>query len=368
MKFKLLPILLCIAFLTGCWDQKIYERVGFFLNIGIESGTHNEYLITYTLPVIGGTHEHQVEIISVESSMFRFSREKSSLQSAQRLEGGKMQQVLFSEDIAKKGIHNLLEIFHRNPANPLLAYVVVVEGSPKELLNKAAKFEDKPWLAFYITRLLDGAERESYIPETRVYNYDIAFFAHGLDPIAPMIKLGPEAVEVTGTALFHGDRMVGKLDVVDTSILLAMMGRLKSSEYHYAVKHSKPVQTDPTTGFNMILRSRKRRLKMDIVNDLPALSLDLELMGSLDEYQWDNVDRQEKQKMLEDLISQDIQKRCVNILEYLKSISADPIGLGNMIRAQHNGYWKENDWLEVYPRMDISVKVSVTMVEFGDVR
>ena len=47
----------------------------------------------------------------------------------------------------------------------------------------------------------------------------------------PMIKLEPEQVRVIGAALFHKDKMAGKITTRETSILLALMGKMKTTQY-----------------------------------------------------------------------------------------------------------------------------------------
>ena len=143
---KIIGILLSVmisTILSGCWDQRIYEEIGFILQLGVESSEDSGHmLVTYTAPIIDVKGEEMVEILPTKAGILRQGRENVRRISPRNLEAGKVQQVLFSEEIARKGIHNTFEVLQRDPSNPALAWVVVVEGSPSELIEKASKFEE----------------------------------------------------------------------------------------------------------------------------------------------------------------------------------------------------------------------------------
>ena len=126
-----------------------------------------------------------------------------------RVEGGKVQQILFAKEIAGQGIKSCWS-FQRILISPL-AQVVIVDGSPKELLEKARTFASKARTVFYINRLLAKNVNYLHVPETSIYDFSIYSLAPGLDPITPLLKLEPDGIRVLGSALFSAGRMVGQL-------------------------------------------------------------------------------------------------------------------------------------------------------------
>ncbi|MDP4147443.1 MAG: Ger(x)C family spore germination protein, partial [Bacillota bacterium] len=106
--------LVFIFFLTGCWDQRIYERTGFIIELGIETGRDKKLLVTYSVPVIGLGKSNLVELDDEETNLLREGREEARKVSPKLLEGGKIQQILVSNELAAKGIHNVMEIFTRD--------------------------------------------------------------------------------------------------------------------------------------------------------------------------------------------------------------------------------------------------------------
>lgn len=372
MKPGNLLLILIIAsslILSGCWDQSIYEQIGFILEVGIEkSENEDEYLVTYTSPVFGTTEENMVEAISTTSGILRGARENARKMSSRPLEGGKIQQIVFSEELARKGIHNILEVFERDPTNPALAWVVVSESSPRELFEKALKFKDKPRVAIYINQLLEGEEKSSYIPNTKVYDFDINYFIPGLDPITPIIKLTPNDIQIVGTALFHDDRMVGKIDTQSTALLLAIKGMMKSTEYISLVPKNIKEINSPKNHMAVIIKTAKRKISVRIDKGKPVVDITLDFKTNIDEYEWDDVANEVEIKQLEEYLAQNIEAQCMELLQYTQEVGSDPIGIGDMVRAWHNKYWESVDWREVYGDIAFNVKARVKIQQYGTIK
>src|SRR4051812_22752348 len=116
----LLLILITPFYLTGCWDQKIYERMGFIQNIGFELSKDNKLLISSTLPVVDPDAKEKLEIISSTETLVRGFRESSRKISPKITEGGKLRHFCVSDSLSEQGIEGLLEVFERDPTNPII--------------------------------------------------------------------------------------------------------------------------------------------------------------------------------------------------------------------------------------------------------
>lgn len=355
--------------LSGCWDQKIYEQIGFILEVGIEeSEKEDEYLVTFTSPVFGTVEKEKVEVITTTSGILRGARENARKMSARQLEGGKVQQIVFSEGVAKKGIHNTLEILERDPTNPVLAWVVVSEDSPREIFEKGLEFKDKPRIAIYINQLLDGGAKSSYIPKTKIYDFDINYYIPGLDPITPIIKLAPDDIQIVGTALFDDDRMVGKIDTQSTVLLLAIKGMMRSTEYITLVPENIEEVDSKKNHIAIIIKDAKRKISVSIENNKPVVDITLDFKTNIDEYEWDNVANESEIKMLEGYLSQAIETQCMELLQYTQEVGSDPIGIGDIVRARHNKYWDSVNWREAYEDITFNVEAKVKIQQYGIIR
>lgn len=362
-------IIICISLLfTGCWDQRIYERIGFIMQVGIETSKTKRLLISYTSPVADPRKQEQSELLSSDVGSVREFRENAKKVSAKLLMGGKIQQVVISDNLAQKGVLNLLDIFVRDPANPPMAYVVISETSPKELLDYAQKLGDKPLPAFYINQLIENNFDSGLCPNTTVFDFIRDVLALGIDPITPLIKIEDEmgkGIRIDGSALFSNDKMVGKVNPKQTSMLLAMMGQLKQTEYTFA--SIGPPKNDSTgkNSASVRLFKPKRKIEVKVVNDIPTVKISLAFKGDFDEYEWDHIDKKEIQKKYEDIFAKELKYECERLLKYTKDVGSDPLGIGNMIRAKHYSFWKEHKWEDTYKGVVFDLNVTVDIGRYG---
>jgi Ger(x)C family germination protein len=367
LKFLAL-VISCSLILTGCWDQKVFEQVGFILSFGIEESKDDKIIITSAYPVIGGVEPGKVDVISTKTTIVRGGRTNLRLAAPKLIEGGKVQQILLSDSIAKKGIHDLMEVFQRDATVPAICYVVIVEGSPEELLKKATEFKTKPRVSFYIFQLLDNNEKLSNIPNTKIFDFDINFYAPGLDPIVPTIKLGNDVIIVTGCALFSDDKMTGQLGVFETNMLLGMMKQLKFTDFIIGEPEFSD-KTDEKIGVAITLFDNKREINIDFSEEgTPIVEIDVKYTCNMDEYKWDKTMDPKVQKDMEQKISKHLTAMSNNVVKKLQEANCDPIGIGDMIRAKYSEYWKSIDWKEMYKKADISVKVHAEIKNVGIIK
>ncbi len=364
----LVLIMVCSLLLTGCWDQKIFEEVGFTLSLGIESSDSGKLLITTAYPVIEGKEKDSVDIITTECDLVRESRSNSRLAAPKFIEGGKIQQILISDDLAKKGIHELLEVFQRDATTPAIAFVTIVEGSPNELLQKASDFKTKPRVSTYLYQLLENNVNLSNIPNTKVFDFDINYFALGMDPIVPLIGLGSTAIHVSGCALFDKDKMTGKLNIAQTSLLLGMMNLLKSTDFLFD-NDGFEAKTTVKQGLAVSLFKGKRKIKIDFdENGNPEVQIDVKYKCNLDEFEWDKTMEKSIQEGLEKKMGESLVQQSNEVIKKLQAANCDPIGIGDMIRAKYYDYFKSIDWKEVYPDINISVNASIDIENVGVIK
>ena len=144
---------MAVVSVSGCWDQKLVKQTGFALQSGIELSPEQKLLLTSSIPAIGAKEKDQDEIVSGEGHLLREAINQQKTTSAKVIRFGKVQQLLFSKDLAALGIQAIMEILERD-RNPPISHVVIVDGSPKELLEKAETFTTKPRSSLYMNQLL----------------------------------------------------------------------------------------------------------------------------------------------------------------------------------------------------------------------
>ena len=361
-------ILTCSLMLGGCWDQRVFEQVGFILSFGIEQTEDKDLLITSAYPIIGGEEKGTVDVISTKTSIVRGGRNNLRMTTSKLLEGGKIQQVLISDSLAKNGIHDLLELFQRDATLPAIAFVVIVEGSPGDLLKKATEFKTKQRVSFYIYQLLENNVNLSNIPNTKIFDFDINFFAPGLDPIVPMIKIDKELIKITGSALFSGDKMTGTLENEETTLLLGMMDQLKYTDFIFTNPEFADKDGDKS-GVAVSILKANRKISIDFDEEgKPIVEINLKYRCNIDEFEWDDTMEPKVQEALEKKFSKDLTSKSNEVIKKLQEANSDPIGIGDIIRSKYYDYWKSIDWNEMYKEADIKANVEVEIGNVGIIK
>jgi spore germination protein len=373
-KFKvLLPLLLIFTTLcfSGCWDQMPFGTISFNLDIGVEFSDEKKLLVTRTSPVFEERVQEKTETYIVDADSIRQSRDDIRRMSPNLIVGGKLQHILISEGVAETGICKVLEIFERDPSTPNLCLVIVVKGSPRELLKAAEAFEDKPSPGYNMNRLFENNVKLSHIPSTRIYRFNIDYFSPGIDPVVPMIKLADpynKAIKIIGSALFAKDKMVGELNVPKTSLLLAMMKKSKKNYHHITFTDLEGQNELIKPVITLTYKDPKRYLEIDLKGRSPVVNLKLNIQGTVDEYKWDGLGKEVSEKELEEKLSENMKKQCKEILKYIQEVGSDPIGIGDMVRAKHNSYWESVEWEEAYKKIIFNVDVKVDIYQYGIIK
>ena len=360
------PFILC-----GCWDQVLVEHIGFINIVGVDSApTQGGLNLTYALPVIDpSVKSARGEILDTESNLTRIARDDLNRRSGKMLLAGKIQLVLYSRDIATKGlITDTNSIFERDPSDPILAWVVVVDGNSRNLIHKAEEFTDKPRPSTYMDQLLERAVESASVDETRVFNYDLISMAPGIDNTAPLIKLNDNSIEVKGVALFSKGKMAGTISAQQNGLLIAMMKTLKHKSYTYQASNAPGGPSGKKQSAAIQLSQSSKKIKISIKDNKPVVDIYLDLIGNIDEYKWDNLNDPKEIKKLDDHVQKQLQDDCQDLVVYMQSIESDPIGIGDMIRAQNNSYFKSVDWHDAYKGATITAHVKFNLLDYGDIQ
>lgn len=366
-KMLTLIIFLCsFVLLSGCWDQKIYEKIGFILQLGLEEDEVGDLKYTVGVPLISPEANGKIEVLTTSIGLVREGRDKVRHTSGKTVEGGKVQHIYFSEGLAKRGINEFLEIFIRSPENPLVANIIVVEGSPNELIRYSNEYTDKPRPAFYVNGLIENARKNSYAPLTRVSDFTILTLSETIDPTVPLIRYNKKEIEVIGAALFDSDKMVGKISTKDTGLLNGLMEIKKDINYIYEGPYSKKREKDLTGGAAILMRINKRKIYINLDKNKPVIDIKLDFKGSISEYSGSlDLSNPEDKAKLEENIGDAIQKDCSRLLKYLTEVGSDPVGFGEIVRTKHNNYWKSTNWKDVYGSATFNIEVKIGFEFYG---
>ena len=192
--------------------------------------------------------------------------------------------------------------------------------------------------------------------------------APGIDNTAPLIKVIDNAIEVKGSALFSKGKMVGTISTDQNALLIAMMKTLKQKKYTYEANNASRSISSEKQSSAIQLNQKSKKINISIKDNKPIVDIYLDLTGHADEYKWDNLNNEKAVKKLDASVQKQIEGDCQNLIEYMQRIESDPIGIGDMVRAKHNDYFKKVDWHTAYKNATITVHVKFHLIEYGAIK
>jgi spore germination protein len=163
--------------------------------------------------------------------------------------------------------------------------------------------------------------------------------------------------------------MVGELDTEQTILFNTLMGKASGAEYTHRGDVPGSSESGTKRGASILLKSSKCKIDIDTSGKVPSIHIKLEYKASLDEGSGvHNLNRQEVKKELEEAVSAEIKGGQLKLLNYMKSVGADPVGFGEIVRAKHNQYWKSVNWKEVYKDARFDVEVKMNLESYGVIK
>lgn len=356
---------LALVIAAGCWDQRVVDQVEYIVNIGIDARPDGKALIAMTTPSLQTGEQPKPTLFMTETETVREAREKIRRQTGGQLEAGKLEQAIFGEAMARRGILDHLEIFARDPVNPLQAWIVITRGTARDFFEQAVKWRNMPLPGVYLQRLLNDAAASGDVPRSNIHIFLRDYYAPGVDPMLPLLEATRTRANVLGSALLRDDKLVGELTTDETYLVMVLQGKAAMHN------HPLPVPRRLARGKReMVVRfnSGKARTRLRIKDGLPEVAFEVKFQALLTEF---HLGRPITDRMLQDLeasVAGTLEKQFAEVWAKLRQVNADPIGLGNQVRAKHSKYWREHDWREIFPRIEARFKVEVDILNHGMIR
>lgn len=366
---RLTALLLVPILLTGCAESKTLEKMGLITTIGYDLLDDGKILTTMVLLQIDPEAPQNSVILTTKADTSKGARIKADLKSPKQLESGQLRVALFSEEVVKDGLINLADTLARDPSISDLTYLAVVEGNVNKLLNlENKKFSD---ISQLIYKELDQNIKGESIPSTTLQEIMHNYYSDGIDPTLPMLKENDGEIEITGMALIKGDKMVGKINIMDAFYLKLINGRYKAGSIELSISNEgfqyrkTPEGSDKLTVVLDTIRSKSEinltnKEKLEFEMDIHLNTRLLEINKAVDLKDPANL------KKIDKKISEKIEKDIEDLILKSKELGSDPFGLGEIYRKSVRGSNLTTEkWHEMYPDSKVNVKVDLEIIRTG---
>ncbi|MBD2867243.1 Ger(x)C family spore germination protein [Paenibacillus arenilitoris] len=369
-----LLMILCIALTTGCWDREELTDRAFDLAASADLKKDGTYLTAAQFIIPARSEQSSTGGVGGDKSFFiETGSGKSILESIQKarqklsriITRGHRRNFYIGEDLAKRGIQDMLDTFSRDPGNRIRLDLWVVKGNTGlEALRVSYPLEKIPSVASVkIHKAVGGTTGTSYL------DFMMASSAEGSFPTLPAVDLvqgasPQQTIRFYGRAIFNRDfRLVGYLDFVEGAYRQWMLNGISYFDLAEDIPEAGGSVGVIVTKFASKLRSsvsKANKVKMEIT--LTGVGHVGENNTNLD------LSQQRNLQFVRDKINKKTSEHVVEMVKKVqKQFGTDVLGFNQALNRQHPKEWHrlKGQWDTIFPDIEVTVNVNVNLKHIG---
>ncbi|MCU9612308.1 Ger(x)C family spore germination protein [Caldibacillus lycopersici] len=369
-----------LTLLTGCWDQSELTDLAFVSAVGIDFGENEKYRLTFQIinpKNVAGTQQ-QGGIQGPPVTLYEGGGDnilEGALETTQRVSRqlffDHATLVVIGEDVARKGIFDILELFDRSPDFRTTARVVIAkDAKAEELLSILTPIDQVP--AQKIVKMIDFTP-EIWGENIKVNVSDIirSLYFPGREPLISGVSIigdkekgksdsniqssKPSAViSASSLGIFKKDRLIGWTNGETTKGINWVNNNIKGTTVNVD-------WGDVKEAIGITLIRTKSRLSAEIKNGIPSLKVHIDTEGNVSEVHVPiPLNSPGPLKKIDQLLNAEISKEVHQAIEYAQKKKTDILGFGEQVRYKDPKYWEtiKNKWDdEIFPNVDVEVTV-----------
>lgn len=368
---RLLIVIALLAGLTGCWNRKEIETLGFVIAAGIDPAKQG-YLFSTQVVNTDAMSKNNSEkappyfVYTATGETIFDAVRKSTHASPNKLFWAHTKIVVISDKTARKGIKPALEFFSRDAEERRLFLLAVTPGAAKDVLKADVKTKTIP--TFALLDLMELSQASSTSTKITLNDF-LRIYQSSTSPIVPVVRIvkdqggSKESYYLSGSAAFRKDKLAAYLTPIETRGVLWVLGKVKSG---ILVANCPGTSRDtPANRVSFEVFKAKSDVKAEKKQGRYVIKVKIKESGNLAEAscskneidpkpmeEWENI----KKEKIESEIREAIAKA--------KKAKTDVFGFGEAIHRAYPKEWKkiENRWDEIFPELhvDVAVEAKIT--------
>ena len=355
---KILILLIFTICLTGCYDYQELNDRAIIVGLGIDY-QNDEYVVNFEVlnsqksgSEQSGGSPNKSYLIEGSDKSFSKAYQKALFSLNKDAYLAHLKVVVFSEDIAKNHLENIIDYLIRDPNTRNVFYPVISkEVTAKEILSSTS--EDSPVVSTSIEGLIDYNNfKESISANINFEKFLKLLFNDYQDAYLNVISLSDEKkVKIEGLAVFNRYKMIEALNEKESATLQLINN--ESTNYYVSL----PCENDQNKSLTISLYdSDDTKLEVDDKNIKINSKFKANIMD--DECGYNFKDAK---------IYSDLEKKFANILEkdlnktvnYFKLLKSDVLAIQNAY------YLKNKKELKNWYELEVTSKVKVLLDKNG---
>lgn len=350
-KFFLLIFILQLI-LTGCVEKEIIDDVNLITVTGFDSTEDNQIKGTAIINTYLKDQPVQDYQLEGKSEMSRDIISDMQKKSPDPLVLGKLQIVLFGEELSKSGVTDLVDTLQRDASISERLLLAVTRGDAKNILE--ADFGTQGASRFLSDIIMQNTLYRD-LPRSNLHLFLFQYYSKGQDPYLPILKNNNNHIEIDGLALFDNVKLVGEISNDKLLFFKVLADQYSKGSYTLQI---------PGSGEKAGIKSISSSRKLKLVSTEPLkVEISVHIEGFINEYSGKKI----TPKVVKDVrksFKDEIEKESLALIEKFKELKIDPLGIGDDIRSQSRSF-NIDEWRDRIPELTVDVKADVVISETG---
>lgn len=370
-----LALLLCLLLLTGCWNRREIETLGFVLGLGIDWDEEEEvYELTMQMarPQArgdggdGGPGGPSYWVFSARGKTVFDAVRKMATVSPRKAWWGHTDVLILGEEMARRGVMPALDFMVRDGETRRLVWVLVTRGKAREILTHQAQSE--PVGAMGLMKMIRARGATSTEVVVRLHDFRVmltspASAVTGLVTLADPAESGPSAdFLLEGSAVFRRHHLVGFLDKTESRGTLWVQSKVKSG----IVLVPCPGDVEELVGLEIV--GARSRIIPRLRNGQLELTVRISAESNLgDKTCLRRLSTPEGFNELNDGYARAIRSEVKEALSRAQEMGTDVFGFSTRIQQELPSVWRqiEPEWEEQFQDLSIRLEVSAKVRRQG---
>lgn len=394
--FIIIVILVFLLGFSASYSSLTIDNLAYVIALGIDKGENEKFKFTFQFSTAssssesgGGNEKSPLILNSIEANSINSAINLMNAYMAKQLNMSHCRLIIFSEEVAINGISNEIYTLINNAEVRSSANVIVTKTNAYDYISNSSPILEN-LITNYYEIFPNSGKYTGY-----VYNVTLGNFFNQLicDTCEPFAILGgtnnsssnssdtskslniadvkssntpisaKRSSENIGIAVFKEDKMVGELSALETLCLSIIRGEVDS----FLITIQNP-QNEQETIDLMIYNENKKKIKIDIVNNSPYITVDFKFNGRissmkedlkyLDSSTLDNISEKANQ-YLESILTNYLYKTSLELKSDINGFGK--YGLSKFLTIQE---FELFDWKNSYTNSTFNVSVN-TEIESG---
>ncbi len=354
-------LLIITLIVCGCWNYRELDDVNIVSGLAIDK-KEDKYIFTVETikPGVGKKTKTRAELISAEGETPLDAGRNLIFKSGKNLYWAHAKAFIISEEIAKEGIVPVLDVVNRDPQIRSDMWVFVSKSKmAKDILLGKDPLHDT--MAERLNDMAKAQKSTSKYRATELWKLIHELGTKGISSTLPGVNKGMENKilnpEITNTAVFKEDKIIGWLNKEETICMLLVKGELKGG-----LLIVENVESE-NTNVALEIYSSKTKVKPIIKEKDLVMKININMEVDIAEITSDKdlISKKEREKLKKEA-EECARKKIKEVIKKVqRKYDSDIFGFASVVRRENPNLWKKinKNWDTIFRNLDTFVDIEI---------